>query len=60
MGSHGKYLPPIPWGGISADVIWGKKYEKGKRKKGKNVKVKGKRGRKGRMGKKKSNWEVKG
>jgi hypothetical protein len=30
----GKYTPP--WGGgISADVIWGKKYEKAKRKKGK-------------------------
>ncbi len=27
---------PAPWGGkISADVIWGKKYEKPKRKKGK-------------------------
>jgi hypothetical protein len=29
-----KILPP--WGGgISADVIWGKKYEKAKRKRGK-------------------------
>ncbi len=30
----GKYPPP-PGRGISADVIWGKKYEKAKRKKGK-------------------------
>jgi hypothetical protein len=29
----GKYPPP--GGGISADVIWGKKYEKTKRKRGK-------------------------
>jgi hypothetical protein len=27
---------PSPWGGgISADVIWGKKYEKARRKRGK-------------------------
>ncbi len=31
----GKYTPPEGGGGISADVIWGKKYEKGKRKRGK-------------------------
>jgi hypothetical protein len=29
----GKYPPP--GGGISADVIWGKKYEKAKKKRGK-------------------------
>jgi hypothetical protein len=35
-----------PWGGgISADVIWGKKYEKGKRKRGK-CKRKRKKGKK--------------
>jgi hypothetical protein len=28
-------LPPLGGGEISADVIWGKKYEKAKRKKGK-------------------------
>jgi hypothetical protein len=32
----GKYPPPPPGEGeISADVIWGKKYEKWKRKRGK-------------------------
>ncbi len=30
----GKY-PPLGGGGISADVFWGKKYEKPKRKRGK-------------------------
>jgi hypothetical protein len=30
-------IPPPPRGKISADVIWGKKYEKAKRKKGENV-----------------------
>jgi hypothetical protein len=48
----GKYPPP--WGGekISADVIWGKKYEKVERKRGENVKEKGRKGKeKGRMGK---------
>ncbi len=35
-------IPPPPRGGgkISADVIWGKKYEKAKIKKGENVKEK--------------------
>jgi hypothetical protein len=42
-----------PWGGgISADVIWGKKYEKVKRKRGENLKEKGRKGKeKGRKGK---------
>ncbi len=43
-------IPP-PGREISADVIWGKKYEKGKRK--------GKK-EKGRKGKKKRKGEVKG
>ncbi len=46
--------PPPPGGRekISADVIWGKKYEKGKRKRGENVKEKGRKGKeKGRKGK---------
>jgi hypothetical protein len=40
-------IPPPPWGGgeISADVIWGKKYEKVKRKRGENVKEKGRKGK---------------
>ncbi len=40
----GKYPPP---GGekISADVIWGKKYRKLKRKRGENVKEKGRKGK---------------
>ncbi len=29
---------PPPWGGLSADVIWRKKYEKGEEKKEENVK----------------------
>ncbi len=38
-------IPPPPLGGkISADVIWGKKYEKGKRKKGGKCKRKRKKG----------------
>jgi hypothetical protein len=43
-----------PGGGekISADVIWGKKYEKVERKRGENVKEKGRKGKeKGRKGK---------
>jgi hypothetical protein len=32
--TYWKITPP-PWAGISADVIWGKKYEKAKRKRGK-------------------------
>jgi hypothetical protein len=39
---------PLPPGGeekISADVIWGKKYEKVKRKRGENVKEKGRKGK---------------
>jgi hypothetical protein len=31
----GKYLPPGGGGKMSADVIWMKKYDKGKRKRGK-------------------------
>ncbi len=42
----GKYTPPPTRGGkISANVIWGKKYEKAKRKKGENVKEKGRKGK---------------
>jgi hypothetical protein len=45
---------PSPWGGISSDDIWGKKYEKAKRKRGENVKEKGRKGKeKGRKGKEK-------
>ncbi len=45
-------IPPLGGGGISADVIWGKKYEKVKRIKGENVKEKGRKGKeKGRKGK---------
>jgi hypothetical protein len=45
--------PPPPWGReISVDVIWGKIYEKVKRKRGENVKEKGRKGKeKGRKGK---------
>ncbi len=43
--------PPLGGGKISANVIWGKKYEKAKRKRGENVKEKGRnvkeKGRKG-------------
>ncbi len=46
--------PHPPEGGISADVIWRKKCEKGKRKNGENVKEKGKRG------KKLKKWEISG
>ncbi len=43
-----------PGGGISADVIWGKKYEKVKSKRGENVKEKGRKGKEnGRKGKEK-------
>jgi hypothetical protein len=43
---------PPPGGGISADVIWGKKYENAKNKKGENLKEKGRKGEeKGRKGK---------
>jgi hypothetical protein len=37
----------LGWGGerISADVIWGKKYERGKEKKEENVKNEEKRGK---------------
>jgi hypothetical protein len=30
-------IPPVGGGGISADVIWGKKYDKAKRKRGKSI-----------------------
>jgi hypothetical protein len=47
MGLYiGKYPPPLGGGEISADVIWGKKYEKAKRKKGENIKEKGRKGKK--------------
>jgi hypothetical protein len=54
---------PPPWGEekISADVIWGKKYEKVKRKRGENVKEKGrKEKKKEESGKKMRKEEVKG
>jgi hypothetical protein len=43
---------PSPWGEgkISSDVIWGKKYEKWKRKRGKMSKKKEERGRKSKKG----------
>jgi hypothetical protein len=41
------------WGEISADVIWGKKYEKRKRKRGRRVKEKGKGERKMKKGERK-------
>jgi hypothetical protein len=55
----GKYPPPPRGREISAEVIWGKKYEKVKRKKGENVKEKRRKGKeklrkgkeKGRKGK---------
>ncbi len=52
---NGKYPPPPGGGGeISADVIWGKKYEKAKRKKAENAEEKGRKGKeKGRKGKEK-------
>jgi hypothetical protein len=55
-----------PWGGgkISADVIWGKKYEKAKRKRGKMLKKKEERekkenGRKGKENEKRESKRVK-
>jgi hypothetical protein len=39
-------LPLPEGGGISADVIWGGKYEKAKRKRGENIKEKGRKGKK--------------
>ncbi len=40
--------PPLPSGGgeILANVIWGEKYEKAKRKRGEMFKKKGERGKK--------------
>jgi hypothetical protein len=56
-------IPP-PLGGvekISADVIWGKKYEKAKRKRGKKLKKKEESGKKNeKRGKKMRKGEVKG
>jgi hypothetical protein len=41
-----KIPPPLGGGGkISADVIWGKKYEKVERKRGENIKEKGRKGK---------------
>jgi hypothetical protein len=42
-GHKGVYIRkyPPPWGGLSADVIWRKKYETGEEKKEENVKEKG-------------------
>jgi hypothetical protein len=42
---NGKYPPP-GWEEISADVIWGKKYEKAKRKRWKMWKKREERGKK--------------
>jgi hypothetical protein len=49
IGLYWKNRPPSPRGGrkIPDDVIWGKKYEKVKRKRGK-CKEKGRKGKKGR------------
>jgi hypothetical protein len=56
----GKYPPPLG-GGISADVMWGKKYKKVKRKRGKMLKKKEERGKtKEERGKKRKKGEVKG
>jgi hypothetical protein len=58
-----KNTPPPPGGKISADVIWGKKYEKLKRKRGKMYKKKEEREKKKeirRKGKKMRKEEVKG
>ncbi len=41
-----EYTPPLGGGEISADVIWGKKYEKVKRKRGENIKEKEEREKK--------------
>ncbi len=38
-------LPPGGGGEISADAIWGKKYEKAKKKKAENVEEKGRKGK---------------
>ncbi len=55
VSSAGVYIlenTPPRGGKISADVIWGKKYEKVERKRGENVKEKGRKGKeKGRKGK---------
>jgi hypothetical protein len=44
--------PLLPGGDISANVIWGKKYETGKRKRGKMHDKKEEKGRKKKKGKK--------
>jgi hypothetical protein len=50
-----------PGGGISAEVIWGKKYEKVKRKRGENIQEKEERGnKKEERGNKMRKGEVKG
>jgi hypothetical protein len=44
-------LENTPPGGISANVIWGERYEKSKRKKGENGREKGRKGtEKGKKG----------
>ncbi len=56
-----KIPPPLGGGGISADVIWGKKYEKAKRKRGETQEKKEEMGRKKEdRGKKMRKGEVKG
>jgi hypothetical protein len=63
---HGSIYWKIPPGGrgeISADVTWGKKYEKAKRKRVENVKEKGRKGkekrRKGNENEKRGSKSVK-
>jgi hypothetical protein len=53
-------LENTPRGGISANVIWGKKYENVKRKRGENVKEKGRKGKNEERGKQMRKGEVKG
>jgi hypothetical protein len=54
-----KYPPPPPEGKISAYIIWGKIYEKAKRKRGKMEKNKEERGKKRRKGKENEKWRSK-
>jgi hypothetical protein len=53
LSGRGLYIGKYPGGGgISANVIWGKKYEKANRKKAESVEEKGRKGKeKGRKGK---------
>ncbi len=52
--------PPPPRGGeVSADVIWGKKYEKAKRRRGKYKRKRKKRERNRKKGERKRKWKEK-